>query len=51
MVKPYWDKEKGKYCVEAFGEIHEFDERLDADVYAQEVNDFWMQDYNYLEEL
>ncbi len=43
MVKAYWDKEKGEYCVDAFGETHTFGlAKYEAESYANEVNDFWM---------
>ena len=51
MVKPYWDKDEGKYCVKAFGEVHKFDDLDGANCYANEVNDFWMKEYDYLEDL
>ena len=48
MVKPYFDKEKGKYCVKAFGEIHEFDEILDSTEILQPYRSEYQKPIDFL---
>jgi len=46
-----WNKEKRMYEVQAFGSTHEFTSEADAANYCKEVNDWWMQEYDYLDSL
>tara|TARA_R110000851_G_C12741644_1_gene530948 strand:+ start:264 stop:422 length:159 start_codon:yes stop_codon:yes gene_type:complete len=51
MIKPVWDKEEGVYKVVAFGEVQTFSSSIEAWDYANEVNDYWMEEYKYLDNL
>ena len=43
-MKPIFNKETGKFNVFAFGENHEFNEKVDADKYCADTTDWYFSD-------
>lgn len=44
MIECVWNKNSGSYEVEAFGKIHQFEDRLSGEEYAEECNEWIFSD-------